>query len=87
MEKAKIIEKGSNEKTSNNDGKFLNSEKNFTPNKFEDFGYYFYPQRFGNIAKPVWYEKFFSYNNSRELFQKAMCEENVEKCLKNRNLK
>jgi hypothetical protein len=68
------------------DDKYLNSKKNFTPNKYEDFGYFFYPQRFGNIQQPIWYEKFFSYGKSREIFKKAMCEENVEKCLNNRKL-
>ena len=66
---------------------YTNSKKDFTPNKYEDYGYFFFPERFGNIRTPQWYEKFFSYGSSRELLNKTMCEENVEKCLKTRILK
>ena len=66
---------------------YTNSKKDFTPNKYEDYGYFFFPERFGNIRTPQWYEKFFSYGASRELLNKTMCEENVEKCMKTRILK
>ena len=54
----------------------------------EDYGYFFYPQRFGNAVNTAsWHEKFFSYGSSREILNKNLCEENVEKCLKTRTLK
>jgi hypothetical protein len=63
---------------------YLNSKKDFKPNRYEDYGYFFFPMRFGNMRTPQWYEKFFSYSSSRELLNKNVCEENVEKCLKKR---
>lgn len=65
----------------------LNSKKNFKPNKYEDYGYFFFPERFGNVRDPSWYEKFFSYGSSRELLKKSMCEKNVEDALEKRNNK
>ena len=63
---------------------YLNSKKDFTPNKYEDYGLFFYPQRFGSVRTPEWYEKFFSYGSSREILNKSLCEENVAKCLQTR---
>ena len=63
---------------------YTNSAKDFRPNKFEDFGYFFYPQRFGNIVQPKWYDKFLSYGKSRELLNKNLCEQNVENCIEKR---
>ncbi|RNA36041.1 mitochondrial inner membrane protease ATP23-like protein [Brachionus plicatilis] len=72
-----------NKEKSNTDRKnlYLNSNKDFTPNKFEDFGYFFFPQRFGNVIKPKWHEKFFFYGKSREILNKNLCEQNVERCI------
>jgi hypothetical protein len=67
-----------------NEDLYLNSKKDFRPNRYEDYGYFFFPMRFGNVRTPQWYEKFFSYSSSRELLNKNVCEENVEKCLKKR---
>lgn len=75
------------EKLSNNDNTkdlYLNSKKDFKPNKFEDYGYFFFPQRFGNVVNPKWYEKFFSYGKSREILNKNLCEQNVEQCIDKR---
>lgn len=63
---------------------YTNSAKDFRPNKFEDFGYFFYPQRFGNIVQTKWHEKFFSYGKSREFLNKSLCEQNVENCIQKR---
>lgn len=73
---------------SNDDSKnlYLNSAKDFKPNKYEDYGYFFFPQRFGNAIKPKWYEKFLFYGKSREILNKNLCEQNVEQCIENRKL-
>jgi hypothetical protein len=62
----------------------INSDKNFEPNEYEDYGYYFFPERFGKIYTAPWYT-FFTYSGSRELLRKAQCEANVKDCLENRN--
>ena len=45
---------------------YLNSKKDFTPNKNDDYGYFFFPERFGITYDPLWYEKlsFFNLNTS-----------------------
>lgn len=65
---------------------YTNSSKDFRPNRYEDFGYFFFPQRFGNEVKSNWYEKFFSYGKSREILNKSLCEQNVQNCIENRKL-
>ncbi len=65
---------------------YLNSKKDFRPNKFEDFGYFFYPERFGNLVKQsVWYEKLVSFTGSSDTMNKASCEKNVQNAIENRN--
>ena len=63
----------------------LNSKKDFKPNKNDDYGYFFYPERFGNVYKPKWYENLFKLTGSSEEATKALCEKNVENAIKNRN--
>jgi hypothetical protein len=64
---------------------YLNSSKDFRANKFEDFGYYFYPERFGNtLSTTKWYEKFLSSTGSSDTLNKAACEKNVQNALENR---
>lgn len=63
---------------------YLNSSKNFKPNEYEDYGAFFYSERFGNQPKHSWYDKLFSYGASRELLQKNLCEQNVQKCVEKR---
>jgi hypothetical protein len=66
---------------------YLNSSKNFNPTKTEDYGAFFYSERLGNVAKTNWYDKFISYGASREVLQKNLCEQNVQKCIETRNIK
>jgi hypothetical protein len=73
-----------NKAKTNPEDLYTNSKKDFKPTKNEDYGYFFFPERFGNIRTPQWYEKFFSYGSSRELLNKTLCEENVANCLKTR---
>ena len=62
----------------------LNSKKDLKPNKFEDFGYFFYPERFGNVYKPAWYDKFFSTTGTTDAVNKLTCEKNVQKAIETR---
>lgn len=68
----------------NEDPAFLNSSKNFQPTKTEDYGAFFYSERFGNEPKRNWYDKFISYGASREVLQKNVCEQNVQTCIEKR---
>lgn len=63
---------------------YLNSKKNFKPTKTEDYGYFFFPERFGNIHEQPWYKKLVFFGASREGMRKVQCETNVENCLKSR---
>jgi hypothetical protein len=64
---------------------YTNATKDFRPTKKEDYGYFFYPERFGAVREASeWYNKFFSYGKSREAYQKAACERNVQECLEKR---
>jgi hypothetical protein len=63
----------------------LNSSKDFRPTKYEDYGYFFFPERFGNVHTPSWYEKFFSYGSSREIFKKSICKRNVQDAIEKRS--
>lgn len=64
---------------------YLNAKKNFKPNKFEDFGYYFYPERFGSTYKPAWYEKLVAWTGTSDAVNKITCEKNVQNALENRS--
>ncbi len=78
------VPKNNNISRVDSDAKYLNSTKDFRPTKFEDFGYFFYPQRFGNVHKSSWYEKMISYSESRDLIKRKQCEYNVEKAIETR---
>lgn len=69
---------------SDSDKQYLNIFKDFRPTSTEDYGYFFYPQRFGCVREPEWYEKYFSYGVSRELIKKSQCEQNVQKAIEKR---
>lgn len=58
---------------------YTNSKKNWKPNKFEDWGYFFYPERLGNAYKPSWYEKLFSTTGTTDTVNKVTCEKNLQK--------
>ena len=62
----------------------INSEKSFVPTDYEDYGYFFYPERLGKIYKPAWYSMLL-FGESRGNIRKAMCENNVKDALENRN--
>ena len=47
---------------------YLNSKKDFKPNNNDDYGYFFYPERFGNVYKPKWHENFISIQQRENLF-------------------
>lgn len=64
---------------------FINAEKDFTPNKFEDFGYFFYPERFNKTHQTKWFEKILTISASREELRKLQCEENLKSCMEKRN--
>ena len=66
---------------------YLNSKKDFKPNGNDDYGYFFYPERFGNVYKPKWHENLLKFTGSSEEATKALCEKNVESAIKNRNFK
>lgn len=68
---------------SSNAKEHVNSEKDFHPNEYEDYGYFFYPERFGKTFIIPWYEKAFTISGSRDNIRKAQCEENVKKALEN----
>lgn len=72
------------ENQKNQNDLYLNSKKKFKPNSSEDYGYFFFPERFGNMKKPMWYQKYFSYGASRDLLKKNLCEQNVQNCIENR---
>ena len=61
----------------------INSEKNFFPSDYEDYGYFFYPERWGKIYKPSWYSMLL-FSGSRENIRKVTCETNVKDALENR---
>ena len=65
--------------------KHINSEKNFEPTIYQDYGYFFYPERWGKIYKPEWWRSLFSFSESRAHIRKTMCESNVKDALENRN--
>lgn len=64
---------------------YTNSKKDFKPNKFEDFGYFFYPERFGNVYKPAWHDKLFATTGTTDAVNKLTCEKNVQKAIENRS--
>lgn len=64
---------------------YTNSKKDFKPNKFEDFGYFFYPERLGNVYKPAWYEKLVATTGTTDAVNKLTCEKNVQKAIENRS--
>lgn len=63
---------------------YLNSKKDFTPNKNDDYGYFFFPERFGITYDPLWYEKLSFISGSSDAATKAQCEKNVESAINNR---
>ncbi len=63
----------------------LNSNKNFKPSKTEDWGYFFYPERFGSVYKPSWFEKLFSFTGTTDTVNRATCEKNVQNAIETRN--
>lgn len=84
--KTKINDKNPrNENLKDDDSLYLNSAKDFKPTRTEDYGAFFYSERFGNEIKSSWYEKFFSYGASREILKKNLCEQNVKTCMEKRN--
>ena len=67
-----------------NDDLYTNSKKNFTPNRYEDFGFFFFPERFGNIVQPKWYDDLLSFAKSGAQLKKLQCEQNVINCIEKR---
>ena len=63
---------------------YNNSKKDFKPNNFEDFGYFFYPERFGSVYTPNWYDKLFSLTGTTDSVNKVTCEKNVQSAIENR---
>ena len=71
---------------SKEDDNYLNSKKDFTPTKFEDFGYFFFPERFGNIYKPSWFEKYMRFPTTTEQINRIRCEISVQKAIQTRKV-
>ena len=73
-----------NDSRADEDPLYLNSKKDFQPNKNDDYGYFFYPERFGQTYSPKWYEKLISLTGSSEEANKAQCEKNVQEAMDHR---
>jgi len=65
---------------------YLNSKKDFKPTKTEDWGYFFYPERFGSVYKPSWFERLFSFTGTTDTVNRVTCEKNVQNAIETRNL-
>jgi hypothetical protein len=62
----------------------INAEKNFTPNEYEDYGYFFYHDRLNLKHYIPWHKRFLTFAGSRENIRKLQCESNVKSCIEKR---
>ena len=65
---------------------FINADKDFTPKEHEDYGYFFFPERFGKKFEIPWYMKALTFSGSRDILRKAQCEQSVLKSLESRKI-
>jgi hypothetical protein len=49
----------------------VNAEKNFTPNDYEDYGYYLYHNRLNSVHHTPWYKRLLTFAGSRENMRKT----------------
>ena len=64
---------------------YLNAKKSFRPNNYEDFGYFFYPERFNSTYKQAWYDKLIAWSGTSDAVNKITCEKNIQNALENRS--